>query len=206
MTNKTVKKWAMNDFLIALEKVLEEHDSCLQVDPQGYIVAVSGIYTRLDKAIDKTNIGNFINDSLRPENQFKETKMDKQKYKSVPVTDVTIWQLGQAVSEGGEFYDDEGCILFIHTCNCTIQSSESEQAHIAMQLKRGEITTRQPLPWYEVEGVFPCLVKCFGYKFPIMVTEFKSDFGILIAYNSLRFHAADCTPLTPSEAAEYGVE
>jgi len=149
------------------------------------------------------------------EDYVKEINMKEVKFKSVPVTDMDIWDLGKAVADGGEFYDDEGCILFIHTCNCTIQSSESEQAHIAMQLKRGEITTRQPLPWYEVEGVFPCLVVV---NLPIInnskptttrvvesVTGEFGNFKINTCGGNV-YPVEWCKPLTPAQAAKYGVE
>ena len=138
------------------------------------------------------------------EDYVRKQKMDKQ-YKYVPVTGMTIWQLGQAVFEDGEFYDIEGSRLYISR-SYELCSERWTQSAIAPMLNNGEITTRQPIPWYEQEGVFPCLVLNENYFFPVVATGFDKESkrltiqgcnGILVDY---------CTPLTPEQAAKYGVE
>ncbi len=130
---------------------------------------------------------------------IKEQKMEKQKYKYVDAGIKTVGELVDRLLNDEELYNKEGKPINYET----LYKYELRKLR---EIVLDRITTRQPLPWYEVEGVFPCLVECFGYKFPIIVTEFKSDFGVLVAYNDLKFHAADCTPLSPEEAAKYGVD
>lgn len=135
------------------------------------------------------------------EDYVKEQKMEKQKYKSIPVTDMDIWDLGKAVADGGEFYDDDGSKVSIEDdCLGTYQSDQRTLAH---QLIVGEITTRQPLQWYEVEGVFdtPKWVVHGGNR--ILIDSYD---GMSLISEGRRYAPLDCKPLTPEQAAKYGVD
>ena len=138
------------------------------------------------------------------EDYVREAKMEKQ-YKSVPVTDMDIWDLGKAVASGGEYYDIEGSKLYISRSH-DLCSARWTQSAIAPMLENGEITTRQPLPWYEVEGVFdePKMCSCLGVDMPIFMIE-HDDRGWLKDVEGNDWPVDHCTPLAPSEAAMYGV-
>jgi hypothetical protein len=138
---------------------------------------VAAYNTGYDKALSETN---------------KEQKMEKQKYKSAPVTNMDIWDLGKAVDNNGKFYDMENNKIFIE--NVLLKTVSVGHLAISNQLLNGFITTRHPIPWYEVEGVFPCLVRDgIGV---VKLLDNAGDFA----------HFDYVTPLSPTEAAEYGVE
>lgn len=134
------------------------------------------------------------------EQYVKETKMEEPKYKSVPVTGMDIWELGKAVAGGGEFFTMTGALIISE--NSQLKAGRLGQLGISNQLAEGQITTRQPIPWYEVKGVFPCLVKNI-YGDIHLITSYEK--GKLI---SERFFEdpKECAPLTPAQAAEYGVK
>ena len=138
------------------------------------------------------------------EDYVRESKMEKQ-YKSVPVTDMTIWQFGQAVSEGGEFYDSNSSLIKINDEE-NLESSCLCQWQIKRQLANALITTRQPLPWYEQEGVFDEAKLCaVDDGLPVFIHEYD-DRGWLKDGLGNNYKVEDVKPLSPEEAAKYGVE
>lgn len=141
------------------------------------------------------------------EDYVKEQKMEKQKYKSVPVTDMTIWQLGQAISEGGEFYYNfNGDLKISITPRGFIEAGEFGQRDILVGLGENRITTRQPLPWYEVEGVFDEAKLCHvDNGLPVFVHAYD-DGGWLRDGFGNGYPVEECEPLSPEEAAKYGVD
>ncbi len=142
------------------------------------------------------------------EDYVKEAKMEKQKYKSVPVTNMTIWQLGQAVSEGGEFYCANGHVICASNEYGTISSYQTCQADLNRQLKMRQITTRQPLPWYEVEGVFDnCVLVDFdGYHGVALAERYDKKRDKIIIIGMGAQDPKRCTPLNKEQAAKYGVD
>ena len=203
MTNKTVKKWPMNDFLIAFESLIKDHNATLQATSSGYIGVSCGCYMRLDAVLSSENIGNFINDSLRPENQMKEQKMDKQ-YKYVNAGIKTVGELYDRIDtdDNGCFVGDEQLCIIVDGCSISFENTLEPLSLGEIKQILRQVTTRQPIPWYEVEGVFPCLVKDKHGNI-YLATDYLIG-GIEVGDNCVS--PSDCTPLSPSEAAKYGVE
>lgn len=121
------------------------------------------------------------------------------KYKKVPVKNMSIWQLGQAISEGGEFYDYKDELITIQDFEL-VGSTGVIQEGLAAQLGDGLITTREPIKWHDE---LPKLVRLSnGYEGLVrsIVENGKvsvSGFGYV--------YIEDCIPLTREEAAEFGV-
>lgn len=199
MINKTVKKWPMNDFLIAFEALIKEHGATLQATSSGSIGVSCGCYMRLDATLSSENIGNFINDSLRPENQIKEQKMEKQKYKYVDANIETLLELIEQVVKGEHFYTKESGIL-------KYENMDSFTIGDLRQILKEGVKVRQPLPWYEVEGVFDSPKMCIGKSSgKIYIIEGYDGTQLVDNYEN-KLGRKSVTPLTPEEAAKYGVE
>lgn len=144
------------------------------------------------------------------EDYVKEIKMKEVKFKSVPVTDMDIWDLGKAIANGGEFYC-EGYQVTFSEVDGTLQTKGLNQYGVYLGVIGGQITTRQPLPWYEQEGVFPCLVelknsagnsvndKCLFWG--VVLCKGIEGASYIEAGDGSHLRANEC-----KKAAEYGVE
>jgi len=138
------------------------------------------------------------------EDYVRENKMDKQ-YKYVNAGIKTVGELYDRIDT-----DDNGCFvgeeqLCIITDGCSI-SFESKLEPLSLgEIKQllSNVTTRQPFPWYEQDGVFPCLVK---YNSNGEVYLIKSmDGEHVVMPDGWLIHVDYCTPLTSEQAAKYGV-
>lgn len=136
------------------------------------------------------------------EDYVRGEKMDKQKYKYVNAGIKTVGELVDSF-ENGKLFNPEGkeiLATFQHE-GLRLDWIKFENLDCAPSL----LTTRQPLPWYEVEGVFPCLVRfdsgstyiCDGYSIDTHQVN-------LVSYGMANPDVL--TPLTPAQAAEYGVK
>ena len=136
----------------------------------------------------------------------KEQKMEKQKYKSVPVEGMSIWDLGKAISEGGEFYCVNGHAIYASNEYGTISSHQTCQVDLNKQLKNGHITTRQPLPWYELEGAFDHDRLGNDGDSTFIMTGYCTETGCIESDAGVTYEASLITPLNKEQAAKYGVE
>lgn len=116
------------------------------------------------------------------EDYVKEQKMEKQKYKYVPATGMDIWDLGKEISLGATYFDECNNSIYIDSYGC-LKTVRWDQGGLAIKLEQLQITTRQPLPWYEVEGALPCigrtgthrLVEAFSVKGNFMIDCLGSE-------------------------------
>jgi len=133
--------------------------------------------------------------------------MDKQ-YKYVNAGIKTVGDLYDRIDtdDNGCFVGDEQLCIIVDGCSISFESTLEPLSLGEIKKILRQVTTRHPLPWYEMDGVFPCLVLNENYFFPVVATGFDKESkrltiqgcnGILVDY---------CTPLTPEQAAKYGVE
>lgn len=83
---------------------------------------------------------------------IKEQQMQEAKFKYVNAGIETVGELVDRLLDDEELYNREKKPISYET----IYKYELRKLR---EIVLDRITTRQPLPWYEVEGVFPCLVE-----------------------------------------------
>ena len=69
-----------------------------------------------------------------------------------------------------------------------------------------QVTTRQPLPWYEMDGAFPCLVRNGKYLYPVLAIGIDKESRTLKIQSCHDILVDYCEPLNIEQAAKYGVE
>jgi len=191
MSDKTVKDavehfggvWPDCDFITVYKGNFHKHNYFYE-QPLGAFVGVH--YDKGTEIIDKQQFEDCV----------KEQKMDKQKYKYVNAGIKSVGELYDRIDtdDNGCFVGDEQLCIIVDGCSISFESTLEPLSLGEIKQILRQVTTRQPLPWYEVEGVFPCLV--------------RNGVGTVRLLDS----ASDCvhldyvTPLSPTEAAKYGVE
>ena len=215
MTNKTVKDAVdikLSEFLSELEPLMSKYNIALMAKPSGKNDASIGFQVNMvygsseDLNVWTTRChassGEFKTLILKGQ-QLKEQKMEKQKYKYVDAGIKTVGELVDRLMRlesifNGDVELELGQYLGVVNSGYSSNYSLKELEEILPDL-----TTRQPLPWYEVEGVFPCLVK-YKNNGKVYFIE-KLDGDRVIMPNGGFIHIDYCTPLSPEEAAKYGV-
>lgn len=147
----------------------------------------------------------FIVEKQQFEDYVRENKMEKQKYKYVNAGIKTVGEFIDRVMSGEKIYKrglrDEQFVIEDGKVMLYAAVWDIDAIRHYIDCKDG-FDTRQALPWYEVEGVFPCLVRRKG---TVHVASMFEHGGICTTGGS-SYSPEDCKPLTPSEAAKYGVE
>lgn len=141
--------------MTAIKKAVEYYKGVWPFDSEDTIGIECGVYHSV--FIKNSQLKTVCN-KQQFEDYVREAKMEKQ-YKTVSVTDMDIWDLGKAVAGGGEYYC-EGYQVTFSEVDGTLQTKGLNQYGVYLGVIGNQITTRQPLPWYEVEGLhFPCIGK-----------------------------------------------
>ena len=151
------------------------------------------------------------------EDYVRGQKMEKQKYKYVDAGIKTVGELFQVlILDEIQVFHNENQVTINGFADVYCSDFGTDRLKInRIDAMLPALTTRQPLPWYEVDGVFPCLVSITppnvdgAYEpFVRIANSIGNDFGAF----KIRTHGGDfyppecCTPLSPEQAAKYGVE
>lgn len=197
--------------MTAIKKAVEHYkgvwpDNCrvIVVTEKGeFILLLSGIFYSFGGKVKQIYKQQF-------EDYVKEQQMQEVKYKYVDAGINTVGELYDRIDtdDNGCFIGEERLCIIVDSCSISFESKLEPLSLVEIkQLIEGEITTRQTLPWYEVDGVFdsPKLCSCLGEDIPVFMFGYD-DRGWLKDGLGNSYKVEDCTPLAPEETAKYGVE
>ena len=229
MSNKAIKKavdyfkgaWPDCDFLFVyykdsnaeiFDRIERETDDFFSEEKEYVITTTPLTHTGMLSCGPR-----FIVEKQEFEDYVRENKMEKQ-YKYVDAGIKTVGEFIDRLMSSEKLYCDKELMVF----DSSLKLNELLEKTVfeVMNLSLESITTRQALPWYEVEGVFPCLVAVNMIDYNILNYSDRGDGHVRIAReitskdgdtyirtcNDKFYLPQFCTPLTPSEAAKYGVE
>ena len=139
-----------------------------------------------------------LSSSLIDGSFFHDTSKIEKQYKYVNAGIKTVGELVDRLLDDEELYNMKHKLIDY----LTIDRYEVRKLR---EIVLDRITTRQPLQWYEVEGVFdvPKWVKD-GNGEVYLVVSFDGN-ELVIYKDEGHILPSCCTPLTPTEAAKYGV-
>lgn len=139
------------------------------------------------------------------EDYVREAKMEKQ-YKYVDAGIKTVGELVDRLIRLDVIFNGENQLYLEDFCGVVNKGLLNSYSIDDLQQILPELTIHQPIPWYEVEGVFdtPKWVKT-GNGATYLVVSFDGN-ELVLSGDEGHLLPSCCKPLTPTEAAKYGVE